>query len=374
MKGFYLSFFLFLSLPSVLFALPVGYGQIRICPGGCDLVTAIDPSDYVFNPTETGAACIAQSSLVQGSVKIYQIYCSGGISEYEGAAAVMQNIVGVPVGTETDQARQAFNTWSFGATPPVCSAEHLDGGIGEGYIFSTTPNSNPALSNINLNMWKRRHCGSTAGGALTPIGTIGGGSGGATDMTATNALLTSIQTNTAGLVSPGAIDVKIVSGGVGGVATDMTATNQLLTGIQGSLGTGLDTGDISVPDVSGIGAGLDASLSEVGVNPDGVGGVREKLNQSFEFKGKVGKSSFQEIFETHRTAWRSSSSSNSLFSWINSLNANFSSGLPFFNFNLPWVNVNRNIDLNDYSILFDMFRICVLFTATIISYRIVFKG
>lgn len=265
MKGVYLSFLFLFFMVQVSFALaPVGFGKIKICPGGCDPITATDPTDYVFNPSETGAACIAQSSLVQGDVKIYQLYCASGISDYEDAAAVMQNIVGVPVGTETAQARQAFNTWSSGVTPPVCAAEYTNGGIGEGYIFSSTVNTNPALSNINISMWKRRHCEGLGGGSLEPIGTIGSGSGGSTDMTATNALLTSIQTNTARLVSPGAIDVNIVSGGGGvvGVATDMTATNNLIGTGNSSLGS-IDNAvsGVSTLPAQGVPAAVNAYLS-----------------------------------------------------------------------------------------------------------------
>lgn len=352
---FLLSLVFFLMTCSWAFALEsVGYGQIRLCPGGCEESTATDPTDYVFNPSETGAACIAQSSYVVGSVKVYQIYCSGGIAEYENAAAVMQNIVGVPVGSETDAARQAFNSWSDGVVSPACSPEHLDGGVGEGYIFSTSPNTDPTMSNINLNMWKRRHCESTAGGSLAPIGTIGGGSGGgSTDMTATNALLTSIQSNTAGLVSPGAIDVNVVSGGGGG-STNMAPTNDLIS-----------TGNTSLAGIKDALTG-ESTLPAVGDPP-----VVERYKSEYLLDHPPLAAEYKAEFDSFKTDMQATD----LYSLMNSFfHPNQGGGSSLYSFNAGQFG-NHSYDFSSWGGVMSLLRGLTLVAFSATSMRVIFlKG
>lgn len=399
MKGKIFSSFILLFFVSTM---SFAYTYVRMLgmPGDSCTPGPSSPESY-----EAAEGCVTVGdSRCYGSMQVTDMSCPDPtepslnfIFNNVGTTIVEQSIDNVQMGTESVVARGAFNTFVTGTFIPTCPSPYLAGASGDGYIFSTSAAVDGIGSNIHLTMWRRVDCSlSGSSGSLTPIGGIGsGGSGGggtATDMvptntliTQSNTLLTDINTKLSAPSGGGSAtdmtetnnllsQIRTNTAGGGGTATDMTATNDLLTGIQSSLSPGSDTGDILAPDTSIIGTDLDASLSAPGVNPSGPGGLNEQLDASLEFHGKAGKSSFQEIFETHRTAWMASSSSNSLFTWINSLNANFTSGLPSFNFNLSWVKVNRNIDLNDYSILFDMFRICVLFTATIVSYRIVFKG
>lgn len=180
-----------------------------------------------------------------------------------GATMTSISLPNTPYGTESDVARTNFNSWSASTPVPDCPAPYVRGVGGDGYIFSTTMAADGINSDIHMTMWRRADCSVTGNNTvLNPIFPIGGGSGGSTDMTATNALLASIQTNTAGLVSPGAIDVNIVSGGGGGVATDMTATNNLI----GAGNTSLGSIDNAVSGVStlpsqGVPAAVNAYLS-----------------------------------------------------------------------------------------------------------------
>lgn len=272
MKGVIkLLMFLLVFHVSDVYAEAVSYGKIRLCANGCNTATGNDPSDYVYSTSEATNACIALSSYVEGQAKIYNISCPGGINEYETTDVIIQNIIGVPVGTETDAGRAAFDAWSATFTPPLCASSFANGAIGEGYIFITEPGSVQTESTIHLTMWKRRDCSTAGGGLLEPIGTIGGG-GGSTDMTATNTaigetntLIAAGNTESAGQTTllEGIKTAVEAGGGGGGTATDMTATNDLLTAINTDT-TETKTGIASIVESlsgsSGLGGYVDNTL------------------------------------------------------------------------------------------------------------------
>lgn len=183
------------------------------------------------------------------------VVCGEWPSEFEGSVTGSVSLVNVSLNGIRAAANAAYNTWFESTGNPSCPEGSSSGEISTGYIKQELTGDTPGTVNLKLAMYKRANCtaNGATGTALRPINDlfVGAGSGGgSTDMTATNVLLTSIQTNTAGLVSPGGINVNVVSGG-GGSYTNMTPTNDLISTGNTSLAGIKDalTGESTLPAV-----------------------------------------------------------------------------------------------------------------------------
>lgn len=356
----FIVFFMFL-IPSL--SLSYSYSTIIGNIDGCSypLSGYMSSAEQALGCTITGTPTCELEFLLITPVTCPDVFTPDPSLIFSNVGNTVGTIVlnSVPLGTEGTAARDAFLTWNTTSLVPNCPTPYVRGATGEGYAFTSTMSpTNPSLSDLNITVWKRSDCSPTgASTTLTPIPSLGGG--GSTDMTATNNLLTQIQSNTSGLVSPGAIDVNIVSGGGGGGgSTDMTATNNLIAAT--------NTG------IAGVGSSIDAMSAKFdGVYTGGDGSgqpvpVIDKTGKETAFldSSLIGYNDFQ-------ASVKSTPLYNSLGTFFNGVPS--VGGISTFTVSAGRLG-SHSIDLSSYGTVWNIIKALVLIVCSYVSVKIIFLG
>lgn len=175
--------------------------------------------------------------------------------EYEGAVVGGTTIPDMSLNGLKDAENAAYDAWYASTGVATCEPGTSPAGVSTGYVVYEGTGVSPGTGNANLGFYKRVHC--VANGAsstgLQPIDTLfvgGGGGGGSVDLTTTNTAIgetnrligegnaESVKQTTALQGIKTAIEQQgpNTAGGTGGtVNVDMTATNDLLTSINSKM-------------------------------------------------------------------------------------------------------------------------------------------
>lgn len=243
---------LFIFVAAVAYA-EVIYNGMVLCLGGCSNPQTVD---YPMTTEEVTLGCIVQSVIVNGEAKVFDVNCPDGITKYENAGVVAQDILAVPVGQEADRARQSFNSYAF--TSPTCADGYNRGSTAEGYIYSIETAPDPSQSNVKLTMYKRAGCSTFANNtSLRAIGDLTQGSG-SVDMTTTNNLLTDIKAgidrfnNRTGLSS--SVSVNVNTAGIESRLDTLNSYFDISTPVPGVDNNAYDTtlGTVEEKDLTGL--------------------------------------------------------------------------------------------------------------------------
>lgn len=265
--------YLMFLYPKISYSFDVNFFQVY--PLGCtnmplaDLVVAGDgliqnPSFGLMN-SYLAASCTVSVSSCQGFFfAVYTAACTTEPDKYERIEVSLVDLPSVPTEQVEDMSIEAFQNW-FNTKPGLGAPAvgYNRGAANAVFAYNASTGADVSVSSVGVGIVQTERFSKNVDAAslsLTPISELVSGSA---SMIETNNLLTTIVTNTAGLVSPGAIDVNVVSGGGGGgVSTDMTATNNLIGTGNTTLGSINDAvSGISTLPAQGVPAAVSAYLS-----------------------------------------------------------------------------------------------------------------